>query len=160
MPICVHYQRKRPASFVNLTSLMDVLTIILFFILANYSSDPARQLSEVTDLPRVSESSSESVDIDLKNTVPVVVTKDHIAVEGRKVQFFAIELEKTRVVQELAVLLKSARQNVSGEIIKNRISVQSERAVPFKLLDPLLVAAGKESFSEVEFVAIREARAP
>jgi len=147
---------------VRMTSLIDMFTIILVFLLKSYSAvelnvTPSQYLS----LP-VSISSKMPED-----TLVVTVAKNAIVVEGKPVaevnrygDVVGMDPEDI-VIAPLYAVLKShsdrlkARAEKFGTNFEGEITLQGDKEIPFKLLKRVMQTAGKAEFGEFKFATYK-----
>ncbi len=149
--------RKRDQSMVdmNLVSLIDIFTILIFFLLSNSS--------EVENLPnskavRLPESVAEKSPLE---TVVVVVNSDDILVQGRKVASVADVLAaEGDIIEPLKAELEiQARHGlVRSDNAKQGqpITIMGDKAIPYRLLRKVMVTCVRSNFSEVSFAVQRK----
>jgi biopolymer transport protein ExbD len=145
----------------NVTSMMDMFTIILVFLL-NFL-DPSTEVTGELSLPAAR---TEQV---VDRGVRLTVTKERVLVEGQEVlQLDAgalpagvarlgrrIDPVFERLAAAAAALPKapgSSEQDASNAVLL----VQCDRAVPFSVLGELLYTAGQAGYGQFRFVVISQ----
>jgi biopolymer transport protein ExbD len=149
--------RGRNGSMVdmNLVSLIDVFTILIFFLLSSATGVETLVSPKAVQLPLA------NADKAPKETVVLVVTGDEILVEGRRI---AVVREVAASGDDLIPALKAeldllgARQAVRAE---NRSPVQAitilaDKAVPYSLLRKVMFTCARANFSDVSFAVRRK----
>ncbi len=145
-----------------ITSMMDMFTIILLFLLNLL--DPANETNEEVSLP------SARVEQAVEAGVVLLVTPQRVAVDGQEVLQLAdgalpstVARTGRRIDALHGRLVEAAnRARVSGEQDQQEaanpvLSVQCDRAVPFSVLGELLYTAGQAGFGQFRFVVINDA---
>jgi biopolymer transport protein ExbD len=139
----------------NLVSLIDVFTILIFFLLSNASGVEALPSPKAVLLP---ESVSE---LSPRETIVVIVSATEILVDGRKVASVAEVLAMNGDViaplkTELA-LLQSSRQVIrkENEALSKRLTIMGDKEIPYRLLRKIMVTSARANFSDVSF-AVRQ----
>ena len=136
----------------NLVSLIDVFTILIFFLLSN---------SGVETLPAASvhlpESSAKK---DPKETVVVVVNGSEITVDGRKVADVASLASATDdlipgLKSELDIL--SARPIAQSENASqaHSVTIMGDKDIPYQLLRKVMYTAAVADYTNVSFAVNR-----
>ncbi len=150
--------RKSGATGLNITSMMDMFTIILLFLLKSFSSQgqmvtPAEGLK----LPDSNVRSDVTVSLELK------ISKEHIMVEDRVVtKMSAVVNQKEFLIKPLyEILLKYSKEavktaNLYNETFKGDIVIQGDQSIPYKLLTRVMYSCGKAGFSNMKFLVYRE----
>jgi len=153
-----------PVSGVTPTSLMDILTIILVFLLKSFSTDPV-QLKQADDLkPPFSTSTLRA-----EQSVTVTLTLNNLMVDDKSV----VEVEQGVVdaadtssngylidplfqaLQEQVDYQKRIASFNSAAEFTGMVTIISDRHVPFKLLSQVMYSAGQAQFSKFKFMIIK-----
>jgi biopolymer transport protein ExbD len=160
----------------NITSMMDMMTIILVFLLKSYStSDVSVAPSEDLELP------VSTVKKQIEMAVNLIVSKKNIVVDGVPV----LSLEKVpdednpgqsklqvpedqrngqlieALLDELskkADIAKNIGQQSGSEehAFKGRLLIQCDKKLPFEVLRQVMYTAGQAQFSEFKFVVYKQ----
>ena len=132
----------------NLVSLIDVFTILIFFLLSN---------SGVETLPSASVHLPESTaKKDPKETLVVVVNATEITVEGRKVADVASLVNSK---DDLIPGLKSELDLVSARPVAlaqndanaHAVTIMGDKDIPYQLLRKVMYTAAVANFTNVSF---------
>jgi biopolymer transport protein ExbD len=164
-----------PASL-NITSMMDMMTIILVFLLKSYSTqDISVAPSEDLELPISTVKKAPEM------AVNVIVSKKNIVVDGVPI----VGLEKVpdadnpgqsklqipedqrngqlidSLLDELSKKADTAKdigkQSGSEEhAFKGRLLIQCDKKLPFEVLRQVMYTAGQAQFSEFKFVVYKQ----
>ena len=137
----------------NLVSLIDVITILIFFLLSN---------SGVETLPAASvhlpESSAKK---DPKETLVVVVNANEITVDGRKVADVAPLATAT---DDLIPGLKAELDIVSARPVAlaenaskaHSVTIMGDKDIPYQLLRKVMYTAAVADYTDVSFAVNRK----
>ncbi len=149
-------RRSRNQSMVdmNLVSLIDVFTILIFFLLSNTGGVETLASPRAIKLP---ESMSQKAP---KETVLVVVTGTEILVGGRVVSSVA---EAMNVDGDMIQPLKAELDvQVSRQVIlkeneadSKRVTIMGDKDIPYRLLRKVMFTAARAGYTDVSF-AVRE----
>jgi biopolymer transport protein ExbD len=150
-------RRNRNQSMVdmNLVSLIDVFTILIFFLLSNVGGVETLPSTKHVQLPE------SMADQSPRETVVVVVSATEILVDGRKVAEVADALTATSDViaplQAELELLQSSRLVVrkENEALAKRLTIMGDKEIPYRLLRKIMVTSARANFSDVSF-AVRQ----
>lgn len=143
-----HYRRNKSQGKMNLVSLMDIFTILVFFLMVNSSSD-VQVLNQNTAI-KLPESSAQQPPADV---LALTVTDRDILVNGRPVvarevfQTFAGQVEPS-LKQELAY--QASRSSQPAPEAGRPITILADRELPYELLKKIMstcVDAGYASIS-------------
>ena len=139
----------------NLVSLIDVFTILIFFLLSNSGGIETLPSPKAVLLP---ESVAETTP---RDTVVVIVSGTEILVDGRKVASVRDVLaQQSDLVEPLKAeldLLQSSRQVIrtENEALSKRITIMGDKEIPYRLLRKIMVTSARANFSDVSF-AVRQ----
>ena len=145
-------RRNRNTSTVdlNLVSLIDIFTILIFFLLINTGVADVLPNSKSIKLP---ESTAEKLP---RETVVVLVSQNDIIVEGRKVAAVSdvIDVEADVIPAlkaELDVLASRQVIRAENEASKRAITIMGDKEIPYRLLRKVMVTCARADFTDVSF---------
>jgi len=150
------HRRNRLPGF-NLTALMDIFTILVFFLLVNSST--AEQLPAQKNLV-LPESTAETKP---EQTVVVMITRDRVLVQGRPVAALADVLDSSqRTVPAVVARLQDVRKHVIGintKVVarKNEVTIMGDRKTPFRLLRKLMQSCTRAGYTTISLAVIQKA---
>jgi len=145
-------RKKTPG--MNLTSLMDVFTILVFFLLANSASNEALETPRVITLP------SSVVETKPRETVVVLVTEEYILVQGVVVaDTNEVIRSKAIVVDGIKKELLLQRSRVIGTEASEEpeVNVLADRKIPFSLLKKIMSSCTSAGYSKISLAVIQKA---
>jgi len=149
-------QRHRGAGL-NLTSLMDVFTILVFFLLVNQSS------VEVIEPPKEIKLPDSVVEAKPRQTVTVLVSANAIMVQGEPVVSVADVLEqKGENIPPVEAKLQELRKNIIGintaTVAKsNEVTILADRQIPFKVLKKLMATCTNTGYTRISLAVTQKA---
>ncbi len=145
-------RRNRNTSTVdlNLVSLIDIFTILIFFLLINTGVADILPNSKTIKLP---ESTAEKQP---RETVVVLVSQNDIVVEGRKVAAVSEVIDAEADVipslkAELDVLAGRQVIRAENEASKRAITIMGDKEIPYRLLRKVMVTCARADFTDVSF---------
>ena len=159
-----HNERHRRHVALNLVSLMDIFTILVFFLLV--SSTEVEVLPNAKDL-QLPESIAEQR---ARENVVVMVTEEQILVQGRPVarvdevlaqsQLLIPALEQALRRQSDRVL----RRQAMAEIGDREVTIMGDRELPYRLLKRVMATCtaadyGRISLAVMQRTPVQQARA-
>lgn len=160
-------KKKRAISemTINITSMMDMFTIILVFLLNSFASSAIDvQISKDLDLAKSSSAKPPS-----EITLIIVDTKN-IVVDGRTVLLHDNGKINSAFLDETGFLLKPLydelklkadkakfiqKNNTTFEF-EGKILLQMHKELPFDLLRKVMYSAGQAEYSEFKFMALKK----
>ena len=139
----------------NLVSLIDVFTILIFFLLSSASGVELMASPKAVKLP---ESFTEKAP---KETIIVVVSGTDILVDGRRVALVADVLaNKGDLIEPLKAELDllANRQVVRAEnkASTQAITIMGDQNIPYRLLRKVMYTSARANFSDVSFAVRRK----
>ncbi len=142
----------------NLVSLMDVFTILVFFLLVNSSS------SDVMEPPKNIKLPDSSVEAKPRETVIVMITPEQILVQGEPVISTQEVIDsKTAVIDEVKQRLILQRKKVLGISTKTvsqskEVTVLAHRTVPFHLMKKVMASCTSAGYGKISMAVIQKAK--
>jgi biopolymer transport protein TolR len=140
----------------NLVALIDVFTILIFFLLSS-SGVEALISPKAVDLPTA------NAEKEAEATVLLVVAGDDIIVDGRRVASVAeVVASNADSVPALEAELKLLGQRTAvleaNKADQQAVTIMADRQMPYSLLRKLMVSCARANFADVSFaVKKREA---
>lgn len=141
----------------NLTSMMDAMTIILLFLLKTYSTH-GQIVSPSKDLILPYSLSKEAP----KKELTVAVTRENVLVSDKVVMpVRGIRQNDVMIMplyQELKKRSEEAKQNEVLYAIPfdHEIIIQGDQEIPFQLLFKVLYTCGQSEYNKLRLLTIRE----
>jgi biopolymer transport protein ExbD len=147
-------QRNKQELDMNLVSLIDIFTILIFFLLSS--------ATEVETLPsyRAVKLPESTADAQPKETIVVLVSGSEIVVDGRKVADVA-DVMKTNddviptLKAELELLSKRQVIREKNQALKTAVTIMGDKDIPYRLLRKVMVTSARANFTDVSF-AVRQ----
>jgi len=148
--------KKKMPGF-NLTSLMDIFTILVFFLLVNSSN------SEVLEPPKIITLPDSIVEAKPRETVVILVTGENILVMGEVVMSVADAIAlKSSIIEPVQVRLIEQRKNVIGistRVISEtkEVTILADKSIPFKLLKKIMSSSTAAGYGKISLAVIQKA---
>lgn len=147
--------RKPPA--LNLVSLMDVFTILVFFLLVNSSS------SDVLEPPKEITLPDSVVETKPRETVVILVTEQAILVQGEPVALTPDVIDtKGQIIEAVKTGLMQQRKRVIGVSTKTvsestEVTILAHKTIPFKLLKKVMSSCTSAGYGKISLAVIQKA---
>jgi len=147
-------ERNKQQLDLNLVSLIDIFTILIFFLLSSATEVETLPSYRAVKLP---ESTADTVP---RQTIVVLVSGTEIVVDGRKVADVADVMKAGDDViptlkAELELLSKRQVIREKNEALKAAITIMGDKDIPYRLLRKVMVTSARANFTEVSF-AVRQ----
>ncbi|MFD1215566.1 ExbD/TolR family protein [Microbulbifer celer] len=174
--------RKRKTQGMNLTSLMDVFTILVFFLLTNSASNEAIEAPKVITLP------DSVVESKPRETVTLMVTHDEVLIEAKPVmtteelyqsEELVIAAIQQAMVEEVGKAVTMAETELeeakadlaeraaAGEDVREamaellaeppEVNILADRTVPFTVLKKVMSSCTNAGYTRISLAVIQKA---
>ena len=153
-------RRKPPqeAAKPSMTSLVDVLICLVFFLLKNFSSD-----GDIITQAKNLELPMSTSKIKPENTLNIAISTKHIMVEGTPVALVVEEQDRQgNDIPGLARFLEDKRKQTEeiAEYDKNvsftgKLTIQGDHAIPYWLLQKVLATCGENGYSSFSLAVMK-----
>jgi biopolymer transport protein TolR len=154
-----HKARGGAALDMNLVSLIDVFTILIFFLLSSSGGVETLASPKAVKLP------ISNVEQAAKETVVVVVSGEDILAEGRRVASVrevlgtpddAIPALKAEL--ELLAQRKAVRTETASKIASDghAVTIMADKNIPYRLLRKVMFSCAQAGFVDVSFAVRRK----
>jgi len=152
------HARNKFSVDLNLVSLIDIFTILIFFLLANASEVEVLPSTKAVRLP---ESTAEKTP---KETLVVLVSNQDIVVQGRKVSSVS---EAMKADSDLIAPLKAELDYHAGRQLIRRekeprnkaITIMGDKEISYRLLRKIMVTCARANYSDISFAVIQKGKA-
>jgi biopolymer transport protein ExbD len=149
--------KRHGSAGLNLTSLMDVFTILVLYLLVNQSA------TEVVEPPKDIKLPDSVVESKPRQTVIMMVSEEFVLLQGEPVVATKDVIEgKPGSLQPLYEALTRIRENVIGlntETIakSNEMTILAHRTVPFKVLKRLMSTGTSAGYTKISLAVNQKA---
>ncbi len=150
-----HHKRGKSAPL-NLVSLMDIFTILVFFLLVNSSDVEVLPNTKDVQLPEsiAEEKAKETVvivigdeDIIVQGT-PVAKVRDVLALVGNDIP----ELRQALLSQNDRVLRREAQQDIEGR----EVTIMADKDIPYRLLKKVMATCTQSDYGQISLAVLQK----
>ena len=151
-----HHKRNKGAGALNLVSLMDIFTILVFFLLVN-SSD-VQTLPNAKDM-KLPESIAEKKP---EENVVVLIGKTDILVQGEPVAKIADvmarqgndipQLREALLSQNDRALRRAAREDVAGR----EVTIMGDKDISYRLLKKVMATCTASDYGQISLAVLQK----
>jgi len=141
----------------NLTSLMDVFTILVFFLLVNSGS------IEVMEAPKNVKLPESRVETKPRETVVIFVSADEVLVQGQPVALVAdILAGRSTAIDPIMSRLAELQENIVGPNTlmagsSREVTILADKSVPFAVVRRIMSICTGEGYENVSLAVIQKA---
>jgi len=147
-----HDRAKKQAPF-NIVSLMDIFTILVFFLLVNASDPTVLPNAKGIEMPQSMAEKKPRV------SVVLMLSKDDISLQGEKVvSSDDISANQKAVVQKLQIALQEEMLKVESDMKegeKKEITIMGDKEVPFSLIKQVMQICSSAGFEQISLSVIQ-----
>ncbi|MFQ5935971.1 MAG: ExbD/TolR family protein [Acidiferrobacterales bacterium] len=155
-----HHERKKRFVGFNLVALMDIFTILVFFLLVNSGEVETLPTTQGLKLPEsVAKKKPEE-------TLVVMVNDEDILLRGKKIASVAavidspslvIEALKTELDLYRKRTLKKGKASKESSAVRE-ITIMGDKEIPFKLLKKVMVTCTRAQYTKISLAVLQKAR--
>jgi biopolymer transport protein ExbD len=150
--------RNKTSLDMNLVSLIDIFTILIFFLMSSAAGVEILNTSKAVKLP---ESYTEKMP---RETVVIVVAGQDILVDGRKVA--TVDEALAAAGDEIAPLKAELALHASKQVVREEnkaqsksVTIMGDKDIPYRLLRKVMVTAARADFADVAFAVTKKVKA-
>ena len=150
-------RNRKKVTGLNLTALMDVFTILVFFLLANSSSN------EVLTTPKQLVLPDSVVETKPRETVVIMVSPDAVLVQGEIVIGTVDLLASTNnSIPAITKRLEHLEGNIIGistkQIVKSKeITILADKSIPFRVLKKIMSTCTASGYGRISLAVLQKA---
>jgi biopolymer transport protein TolR len=151
-----HHARNTRSGALNLVSLMDIFTILVFFLLVNSSDVETLPKSDNLQLP---ESIAEQK---AKETVVILIGEVDILVQGKAVAKVADVLaQKGNDIPALREALKSQNDRVlrraaQDDIAGREVTIMGDKEIPYRVLKKVMATCTEADYGQISLAVLQK----
>ena len=142
----------------NLTSLMDVFTILVFYLLVNSAS------TEVLETPKQITLPASVVEDKPRETVVIFISPEEVTVQGETVALVAdILASRSQNIPGIAARLEIVGRTIIGiktqAVAESReVTILADKAVPFSVIKRVMSTATGQGYGKISLAVLQKAR--
>jgi biopolymer transport protein ExbD len=154
-----HHRRLNQVPKLNLVSLMDIFTILVFFLLVNSSDVEVLQTDKSIVLP------ASVSDIVPENNLVVMVNSSDIVVAGRRIGSVTAVMASADdkfapLAEELKYQASRARPLTEEEKVAGRpVTIMGDQAIPYELLKKIMATCAAADYRDISLAVSQTASA-
>ena len=149
-------ERNKTGLDMNLVSLIDIFTILIFFLMTSAAGIEILVPGKGVSLPQ------SSTDKTPKETLVITVSGADILVEGRRVASVVDAMASDGDViaglkEELDLQAKRVVLRSDNATLGKAVTIMGDKNIPYSLLRKVMVTASRADFSEISFAVTPKA---
>jgi biopolymer transport protein TolR len=153
-----HHKRHKARAAINLVSMMDIFTILVFFLLVN--SSEVEVLPNAKDIVLPTSTAEEKA----RESVVVLLTDTQVLVQGRPVAELAtVNASDAMIIPELKSALedqagRAILANTSDDAIADReVTILGDREIPYSLLKKVMATCTAAEYGRLSLAVLQKA---
>ncbi len=156
-----HYGRMHKTGGLNLVSLMDIFTILVFFLMVNSSDVKVLQQNPSITLPE------STAKLDTKETIVLTVVGDDILIQGRKVSSLS-ELSASTDGINSAEGINGIKKELEYQASRNKhlltadnapvglpITIMGDKDIPYHMLKKIMASCVEANYTNISLAVSR-----
>ena len=150
-------RNKRKVTGLNLTPLMDVFTILVFFLLFHSSG------GDILETPKQIKLPDSVVETKPRETVVIMVSPEVVVVQGEAVVNTPELLDDSvRMVGGITERLEQLERNIIGISTKavaegKEITILADKTIPFKVLKKIMSTCTGSGYGRISLAVVQKA---
>jgi biopolymer transport protein ExbD len=152
-----HHKRHKGGAAINLVSMMDIFTILVFFLLVN--SSEVEVLPSAKDIVLPDSTAEEKA----RESVVVLLTDTQVLVQGRPVaELAAINASESLIIPGLKAALESQTgrailANEGDDAIADReVTIMGDRDIPYSLLKKVMATCTAADYGRLSLAVLQK----
>jgi biopolymer transport protein ExbD len=149
-------RNKKKVTALNLTSLMDVFTILVFFLLFHSSN------GDILEAPKQIKLPTSIVEAKPRETVVIMVSPEVVVVQGQAVAKTPELLDdRIGLVAGVSDQLKQMERNIIGISTKTiadskEVTILADKSIPFKVLKKIMSTCTASGYGKISLAVIQK----
>jgi biopolymer transport protein ExbD len=150
-------RNKKKVPALNLTSLMDVFTILVFFLLFNTGS------TEVLASPKEIKLPNSVTEAKPRETVVIMVSPEVVLVQGQAViDLPEVLSSRNETIPEVTARLDQIERNIIGistqaVVASKEVTILADKTIPFSALKKIMSTCTESGYGKISLAVIQKA---
>lgn len=141
-----HARKKDRNASLNMVSLMDIFTILVFFLLVNATSAEVLPTPKNVTLPN---SSAEKLP---KKNLVIAVDKQTISLQGTPIiSVKAAMKNKSKIIKPLYQALRKTALKSKDIVDKKGVTIMGDKHIPYALLKKIMLTCAGAKYTNLSF---------
>jgi biopolymer transport protein ExbD len=154
-----HHKRHKAGAGINLVSMMDIFTILVFFLLVN--SSEVEVLPSAKDVVLPDSTAEEKA----RESVVVLLTDTQVLVQGRPVaEIAAVNASDSVIIPQLRAALEEqagrailAAADDEEAIADREVTIMGDREIPYSLLKKVMATCTAADYGRLSLAVLQKA---
>lgn len=149
--IALNKHRKDSGASLNMVSLMDIFTILVFFLLVTSSDSETLPSTKSIQLP------ASTTEIQPKKSLVVMVNEQDIRINGKHIiNINEATNNNKNIIPELALELIKYAQKEEEKKKRYNVTVMGDKEIPYKLLKKIMLTCAGTKFANISLAVVHK----
>jgi len=146
------HKRAGRTTGINLVSLMDIFTILVFFLLVNSSDGEVLPTHKSVDLP---ESVSEEIP---RQTLVIMITGTDVMIHGKVIASIETVLgdDSTELLQAALLSTDIRRKDTDGKPVRREATIMGDKEIPYKIIKKVMASCTEAGFARISLAVLQK----
>jgi len=149
-----HKRGENNSASLNMVSLMDIFTILVFFLLVTSSDSEVLPTPKAVNLP---ESSAEKFP---KETLVIMVNDRDIRINDKRIapvaQVMANEKATIPALQQALTDYRKGAPSRNIKVNRQAVTIMGDKDIPYKLLKKIMLTCASSKFTNISLAVIQK----
>ena len=151
-----HDRRNDKSASLNMVSLMDIFTILVFFLLVSAANSDILPTPKDIKLPA---STAEKLP---KENLVIIIGNNNILIQGKKVARIDRVIKSSNnvimpLLDELKKQVNSKQGKSAKDVVKKGITILGDKDVPYILLKKIMITSAAANFTDISLAVNKKA---
>ena len=156
-----HHKRNKAEGEINLVSMIDMLTVLVFFLLV-YSSQNVEILPSAKDV-QLPQSMAEQ---EARDAVVVIISETEILMNGQSLgrisdilatQELIIPALKSALENQVGRVLDASTQTEEERIAGREVTIMADKEIPYQLLKRVMATSTAADYGQLSLAVLQKA---
>lgn len=149
--------KPREDAELNLIPLIDIMSVLVAFLLIYSTEVEPVQNSKGIEIPQ------SSAEVKAQSTVVVMITKEHVFVQGERVATIAeVQSTATPLVEPLREVLERpmlASNEGDADASSREVTVIADKSLPFDVVKKVMATCSSSSYGKISLAVLQKEKA-
>lgn len=151
-----HHKRNKKVATLNMVSMMDIFTILVFFLLI--TAGEQQSLPSLKDI-KLPESKAE---LTPKENLVILVSRDKIVFQGKAIASTKTILNSSgSVIPALLTALNTSAKQLSKrssekDVKKRGVTIMGDKEIPYVLLKKIMLTCASSDFTNISLAVVQK----
>lgn len=150
--------QPRSDAELNLIPLIDIMSVMVAFLLIYSTEVEVVQNSKGIEIPQ------STAEVKPQNTVVVMITKEHVFVQGEAVATIAeVQSMQTALVEPLREVLErpmlTGKRSDADAVASSEVTVIADKSLPFDIVKRVMATCSASSYGKISLAVLQKEKA-